>query len=389
MKNIIILFFFVFPISVSVFGQQVSKPKLDSLVKKSELTHSEAVLIYHDNKLILEKYFGVGSPSRIIESMSCTKSIVGLAVACILSDKRIDDLDVPVYKYYPEWKQGQKKLITLRHLVNMTSGLQNDPVATKEIYPSPDFVKLALAAELTDKPGTVWSYNNKSLNLMAGIIKQVTGKRMDKYIGERLFKPMGIKTFNWTLDKAGNPHVMSGCQVKPSDFIKLGLLVLNNGKFNGKEIISSESIREMLTPCDQYKGYGILWWIDYEKTVSIVDDTCIKSLVEAGVQKEFIEKVEKMKGVYFSDDEYIAKIQGIFGKNPWEYINNTLGTNLKIRRKEFDGNVTYRADGYLGNYIIVDPLNRIVAVRMISGESYQNQNDDFNDFRKMILGLYQ
>lgn len=389
MRKIIILFFFVFPISVSVFGQQVSKPKLDSLLKKSELTHSEAILIYHNNKLILEKYFGVGSPSRIIESMSCTKSIVGLAVACILSDKRIDGLDVPVYKYYPEWKQGQKKLITLRHLVNMTSGLQNDPVATKEIYPSPDFVKLALAAELTDKPGTVWSYNNKSLNLMAGIIKQVTGKRMDKYIGERLFKPMGIKTFNWTLDKAGNPHVMSGCQVKPSDFIKLGLLVLNNGKFNGKEIISSESIREMLTPCDQYKGYGILWWIDYEKTVSIVDDTCIKSLVEAGVQKEFIEKVEKMKGVYFSDDEYITKIQGIFGKNPWEYINNTLGTNLKIRRKEFSGNVTYRADGYLGNYIIVDPINRIVAVRMISGESYQNQNDDFNDFRKMILGLYQ
>lgn len=371
------------------YGQIINQIKLDSLLNKAESTHSEAVIIYQENKLIVEKYFGIGKANKVIESMSCTKSIVGLAIACLLSDKLIDSLDVPVWKYYPEWKQGQKQYITLRHLVNMTSGLQNVPIATEEIYPSPDFVKLALAAELSDRPGAVWSYNNKSLNLMAGIIKQITGKRMDKYVSERLFKPLGIKKFNWTVDKAGNPHVMSGCQVKPSDFIKFGLLVLNNGIYNGKEIISSQSIKEVLTPCEQYRGYGILWWIDYEKTTSVVDDGCIKILVEAGVKGDFIEKAEKMKGIYSSDEEYITKIQSVFGENPWAYINNTLGTNLKIRRKEFSGNVTYRADGYLGNYIIIDPVNKIVAVRMISGESFQNEHDTFNDFRKMVLKLIQ
>ncbi len=104
--------------------------------------------------------------------MSCTKSIVGLSVACMLNDRLIDSLDVPVAQYYPEWRQGQKQLITLRHLVNMTTGIQNNPNASIEIHPSPDFVQLALTAELSSKPGEVWSYNNKSLNLMAGIIKR-------------------------------------------------------------------------------------------------------------------------------------------------------------------------------------------------------------------------
>lgn len=376
-------------ISISLFGQKINQTKLDSLLKKAERTHSEAIIIYQDNLPVVEKYFGIGSPNRIIESMSATKSVVGLAVACMLSDKLIDSLDVPIHKFYPEWKQGQKQYITLRHIVQMTSGIQNVPIATEEIYPSPDFVKLALAAELSNAPGEVWSYNNKALNLMAGIIKQITGKQMDKYISDRLFKPLGIKSYNWTRDPAGNPHVMSGCQVKPMDFIKLGLLVLNNGIYNGKEVISSQSMKEILTPCEQYMGYGTLWWIDYEKTISIVDDNSVNTLIAAGIGKEFTEKVEKMKGVYYSDEEYIAKIQNVFGDNPWEYINNTLGTNLKIRRKEFSGNITYRADGFLGNYIIVDPKNKIVAIRMISGESYESENDSFGDFKNMVLKLIE
>lgn len=381
-----ILAFFIL-LSPIVRGQHIRREKLDSLMSKAERTHSEAVIIFQANKLVAERYFGNAKPTTLIESMSCTKSIVGLAVACMLSDKLIDSLDIPIHQYYPEWKQGQKQLITIRHLVNMTSGLQNDPVATKEIYPSPDFVKLALAAELVAKPGAEWSYNNKSLNLMAGVIRQVTGKRMDKYIGDRLFKPLGIKNFKWTLDKAGNPHVMSGCQIRPADFIKIGLLLSNNGIYEGKEVISSASIRQVIDPCPKYKGYGMLWWIDYKNTISIVDDQCISSLAQAGIDKDFMDKVLQMKGVYTSDDAYIAKIKVVFGENPWEYINKTLGSTLRIRRKEFVGEVSYRADGYLGNYIVVDPKTNIVAVRMISGNSYEGEQDYFADFRQMILGL--
>lgn len=387
MKKTILLLLFGCLAGTATYGQKINKIKLDTLLKRAEQTHSEAVIIYKDNKLVIEKYFGIGQANNKIESMSCTKSIVGLAVACMLTDKLIDSLDIPVSNYFPEWKQGQKQFITLRHLVNMTSGLQNNPNASIEIYPSADFVQLALAAELSNKPGEVWAYNNKSLNLMAGVIKKITGKRMDIYIGERLFRPLGIVDFSWSLDSVGNPHVMSGCQIKPMDFAKLGLLLLNKGRFNNEVVITEKHITEVITPCKQYKGYGMLWWIDYEKTVSIVDDEIINELTKAEVAKEFVQKVIAMKGIYATNDEYYAKVQNVFGENPWEYINKTLGSNLRLRKKEFNGNTTYRADGYLGNYIIVDPKHKIVAVRMISHQSFENENDNFVDFGKQVLNL--
>lgn len=387
MKKTILILLLGFFTGAVIYGQEINKDKLDLLLKKAEQTHSEAVIIYQDNKLVTEKYFGIGKADNEIESMSCTKSIVGLAVACMLTDKLIDSLDVQVSVYFPEWRQGQKQFITIRHLVNMTSGLQNNPNASIEIYPSPDFVQLALAAELTAKPGEVWAYNNKSLNLMAGVIQKITGKRMDIYIGERLFKPLGITDFTWSLDSADNPHVMSGCQIRPMDFAKIGLLLLNKGKYNNEQVIAENYIDQVVTPCLQYPGYGMLWWIDYENTTSVIDDEIIDELIKANVSQDFVDLIIKMKGTYNINEEYFEKIKTVFGDNPWEYINENLGPNRRMRKKEFSGNVTYRADGYLGNYIIVDPKDKIVAVRMISHQSFENQDDNFVDFGKMVLNL--
>lgn len=382
-KATIVLFFSI--LMINSYGQG----KLNAILKKAEETHSEAIIIYKDNQLVVEKYFGNGQADKKIESMSCTKSIVGLAVACMLTDKLIPSLDIPISNYYPEWKQGQKKLITIRQMVNMTSGMQNNPNASVEIYPSNDFVQLALTAELSKKPGESWEYNNKSLNLMAGVIQKITGKRMDDYIGERLFKPLQISDYSWTLDNAGNPHVMSGCQIKPKDLVKLGLLLLNKGNYNNSTIIAEEYIDEVIKPSVQFPGYGMLWWLDYEKSISIVDDEIISELKKAKVSKEFIKKAKKMKGVYNSNGEYLEKLQLVFGSAPYEDINQHLRSGLRLRKRQYSGNVTYRADGYLGNYIIVDPNDKVVAVRMISHESFKKDTDNFADFGKMVLNLSQ
>lgn len=131
---------------ITTYGQRIDVAKLQILLKKAEDTHSEAVIIYKDNQLVAEKYFGIGNEDRKVEAMSCTKSIVGLAVACLLTDGLIESLDTPITDFYPEWKQGQKQLITIRHLVNMTSGMQNNPNASVEIYSNDDFVQLALTS---------------------------------------------------------------------------------------------------------------------------------------------------------------------------------------------------------------------------------------------------
>ena len=95
----------------AVNSQSISQNKLEKLSQQAEICNTEGLLIWHDGKIILEEYFGIGHPDTLIETMSCTKSIVGLAAACLLDDGFLDSLNTPVYIYYPEWNQGQKKEI--------------------------------------------------------------------------------------------------------------------------------------------------------------------------------------------------------------------------------------------------------------------------------------
>lgn len=391
MKTLNTFLFIIITFQIT-FAQSISQEKLSDLTDQAKATSTEAVIVYHDGKIILEEYFGIGHPDTLIETMSCTKSIVGLAAACLLEDGYLDSLNTPVFHFYPEWNQGKKKLITVEHILTMTSGIQNHPNTGIEIYPSPDFVQLALTAELTENPGETFRYNNKSLNLMSGIILQITGKRMDKYIEDRLFKPLGIERYNWTLDDAGNPHVMSGCQVRPTDFIKFGILLLKNGAYQGQQIIKADNIKKIVKPISQNKGYGILWWLDYGGVKYTVDQGIISELKKKKTDSEFVQKMIKIKGEYTDYISFEKKIIEVFGEDPWSYIRSNISSFDDFRKKELTGKISnYRAEGYLGNYIIVLPHEKIVAVRMISYNSYNHKDesgkDGFSDFKTLVSNL--
>jgi CubicO group peptidase (beta-lactamase class C family) len=119
----------------------------------------------------------------------------------------------------------------------------------------------------------------------------------------------------------------------------------------------------------------------------IIDDEIIKELSSAGVSQDFIDKAIMMKGYYQTEQEYRTKLRDVFGDNPGKYIEETLGLDLRLRKREYSGKVTYRADGYLGNYMIIDPESGIVAVRMISHQSFKDEKDNFPDFGKLVLSL--
>lgn len=233
-----------------------------SLVAEAEKSHSDALVIRRGGSVCGEWNFG--KPARKIESMSVTKFVVGLGVGKLLTDGLLKDLDTPVCEFYPEWKQGKKRLITVRHLLAHTSGLQNVTKATDEIYPSADFVQLALCAELTSEPGTEWSYNNKAANLLAGIFRRAAGMPMDEYIAANLFKPLGITDYAWTRDKAGNPHVMAGLEILPADLAKLGQLALDGGRSGAQQIVMEKWFDMALKPgLRERRRYGLLTQLFY------------------------------------------------------------------------------------------------------------------------------
>lgn len=391
MKLKIYLLLLIIPaFSINGFAQTTAfnQAILDKILLRAKETNSDSVLIMQNGKIIGEYYSG--KKDEKIELMSCTKSIVSLAIGRLIEQGKIKSVEQPVYEFYPEWKQGKKTSITIKHLLNHTSGLQNVPNTELEIYPSKDFVKLALAAEISDEPGTKFSYNNKAANLLAGIVQVASGKRLDVFMRDEFFNPMQIKDFGWTLDAAGNPHVMAGLQISAADFIKFGQLMLNRGKWDGKQIVGEKWVDDSLAQSQPFvQTGGLLWWRMSSNNTYTIDDEQLQTLEKANVEKSFLEKLQPLKNKAYNTDARTAALVEVFGKD-WQTIVREQMANkntplFKTVRGEIDG---YNANGYLGQFLVIVPKSNLVAVRQVKySDKYNSETGGFSDFMSLVMQL--
>lgn len=371
----------------------IDPERLAALVKRAEASKSSALVVLQDGKLVGEWYFD--QPKRPIEAMSATKSVVSLAIGKLIDTGKIQSLDQPVADFYPEWRQGRKQKITVGQLLNHTSGLQNPP-RTDEIYMSPDFVQLALAAELADDPGSSFSYNNKAVNLLAGVVQKASGKRMDEYIRDEIFAPLGIVDFTWTLDDAGNPHAMAGLQIHARDFAKIGQMLVDGGVWEGKRVLSKEWV-ELSTakPAQALDGTcGLLWWLlSSEERIALADDGLLAKWRAVGCDAAFLEKMATLKDrVYPSREAAVAALTELFGGKEglalWQA--NAMRAGAQQWRNLPTPVEGYAALGFLGQYLVVVPEQRIVAVRQLEPDWAnfdETKTDSMNDFTDLVLGL--
>ncbi|HMB92178.1 MAG TPA: serine hydrolase [Rhodothermales bacterium] len=382
----------VFPHLAHAQLANINERALEELRVAAERAHSDAVLVLQDNEPIAEWYFG--EEQRPIELMSVLKSIVSLGIGRLLFLGQVDSLDQPVYTFYPAWNQGQKKDITIRHLLNHTSGLQNVPNAGAEIYPSPDAIRLALAAELTEEPGTTFRYNNKATNLLAGIIEKVYGQRMDQFMVKELFGPMGIEMYKWYYDQMGNPHAMAGLELYARDLAKFGQLVLDEGVWQGERLVSEDYIAEMLAPGQSdYPRCGLLWWRFPKETKYTLNETRVEALGATAIAPEDFAAFKTLAGHTFgSRAERDAALAERFGPD-WRasWAERFPDVNMASLFEREDGPiVAYYGDGYLGQTIMVIPEHQIVAVRQVRGDDdYNAETDGFSAFKDLVWQLFE
>jgi len=369
----------------------VNDQALQALLAQAKKTNSDAVVILHDGKLLAE-YYATDKPV-MIQAMSMTKSIVSLAFGLLLSNNLLKSLDQKVSDFYPEWKQGRKNDIAIRHLLNHTSGLQ-DEATSEKIYATPDFVKFALAADLSCDPGSCFFYSNKAVNLLPDIAKKVSGLPMDEYLQRYLFDVLGIKKIEWQQDEAGNVHGMAGLSIYPADLAKIGQFVLQRGVWNNKRLIADAWFDESMRPSQSLnQRCGLLWWLVPEFTTSIIDDQQIEKLREAKLSEAFLERVKLLKGTYAStDDRYDKKLEEVLGKQ-WETVlSKELRGTIVLSRKEYGPVIGYAAEGYLGQYLVIYPAKKLVGVRMIIGNEMRmntenekrREEESFSDFAQLL-----
>lgn len=241
-------------------GTHWSRAELCELARQAVATHSTAFIVVEDGRTLLES--ADGSATRPVHVMSVTKSIASLAVGRMLRDGPLASVDTALHWFFPEWRQGRKRLVTLRHVLAHTSGLQDVPNAGQEVEPSPDVVRLALAAELVSDPGSTFAYNNKAANLLAAVVERVTGTDIERYLEQTVFADLGIGDVRWIRDPAGTPYTMAGLHLSVRDLARIGQMLIDGGRANGRQVIDSAYAREAFQAQQPSPPpRGLMWWL--------------------------------------------------------------------------------------------------------------------------------
>lgn len=240
---------------------------LSEWIRKEKLD-VRSFLVVKDDKLIFERYGDGLSRDYNYELYSITKMMTSLLAGQLIADGKVhlDDRIAPILsKWRPDLKAAlaDKQDIELRHVLTMSTGLlytfkpPNDPI----YYTAPDRLKLAAETRPLLKPGTIFQYMDINPILAAATLSAAAGEPIDKYAEDHLFNPMGLIHAAWTRpDGKGLVSSGWGLRLRAIDMAKIGLLVLHDGEFHGRQIVPAAWIKQMTSP-GVVPFFGDFWWI--------------------------------------------------------------------------------------------------------------------------------
>ena len=341
----------------------VSESALAAFVKAAEESGSSALVVLRHGKLVGEWYFG-GETQRI-ESMSATKGVVALAIGLLIDEGRIPSVDAPVSTFFPEWKDGLKGKVTLRHLLSHTSGLAANASAM-DIYESRDFVRYALDSHVVDVPGSRFFYNNKATNLLAGVVERASGEKLDAYLMRRLFEPLGIRDVFWQKDPSGNPLGMSGLRLHPVDFAKVGQLMLQRGVWQGQRILSEAWIQESTAAPSQAHTptAGLLWWLVYDKAFRVLGQDMVNEARRNGMPEASLSRLRDVVDKPIPSGDFMQVLSERLGGMKGVMAFMEKSARIPLRTHVEGAPRGYSARGSFGQLLLVVPAQDLVVVRM-------------------------
>lgn len=232
-----------------------------------------SLLVIKDGKLIFERYSSGLTRQHNYELYSVTKTITALTFGVLAGQGKIaaSDRVAPwILKTHPEFKDAlaDKKDIELGHLMSMSSGLLYKQVEGSDplYFQAPDRLKVALTTVPRIPPATLFEYTDANPVLVGTAIAAASGEREDRYAEEHLFKPLGMRNYRWTgADKTDTVSGGWGLRLRAIDMAKVGMLMLDEGRWQGRQVVPSAWIRQMATPSPKAtaQDYGYYTWINH------------------------------------------------------------------------------------------------------------------------------
>jgi CubicO group peptidase (beta-lactamase class C family) len=246
---------FLFLLSITLVTQTAfAQINIDTsrFVKDNRQLYS-VVVLQHD-KIIYTQYFNGKTGADLFNNQSLTKSIMSLLIGIAIDKGYITSVDEKIIKYFPELAKDtdkRKQDITIRQIMNQASGLWHEDLTRMDKYFALDNpYEYVLTQPMVSEPGKVFHYNNAATHILSVILSKATGMNTLAFANKYLFSPLDIKNISWGKMKDG---YYDGCgllsvQMATTDMTRIMSLLLHNGNYNGKSVVSSKWINQLLHP---------------------------------------------------------------------------------------------------------------------------------------------
>jgi len=244
---------------------------------------TSSLLIVRHGELVYEKYFlPTIKPERRVHVFSITKSFLSALVGIAMDQGQLDSLDHKVIEYFPEYfyptTDPRMSQVTLRDLLTMSAGFVwlEDGEIEKRWMESGNLVEAAINLKFQDAPGTGFNYSSAQTQLLSAILTKIVGEPLRGYAQRNLFSPLGISATDWGWGADDQGYYLGGwgMNLRPRDLARFGYLYLNDGYWDGKQVVSSEWVQQSTSKqIAAYPGidYGFLWWVHQSKDPAIYE----------------------------------------------------------------------------------------------------------------------
>ncbi len=283
-----------------------------AVAKEGQDLHS--IMVVKDGNVVLEKWMSKGKENEPHILNSVSKTFTSMAVGLAISEGRLalDEKLVDIFpEHCPENPSDYLKEITVEHLLTMSCGHSTDPTHKSWEVKDRSWIRFFMEHPVTHKPGTLFCYNSLGTYVLSAIVQKRTGEKVSDYLYPRLFRPLGINNVSWAESHEGINTGGWGLYLKTEDLAKMGLMLLQKGQFNGKQVVPAE-------------------WIEAASAAQV---PCVPAGLNSD-QAHLLKKVAKTSDW----------LQG-YGYQMWRCRHNA-----------------FRADGANGQYIIMLPEKNAVIV---------------------------
>ena len=253
----------------------------DEQTKYLESFHSTAFLVFQHDSLLVEKYFENTDSSTVSNSFSMAKSLVGVLIGVAIDEGYIKSVDQPVSDFLPEFKEGLNAKLTIKHLLQMSSGIPfgesyGNPMGyMAKAYFGENLVEITSPYRVQLEPGSGWIYEGGNTVLLGEILIKATGRSVSDYFHQKIWSCIGSEhDAYWNLDhEGGMEKVFSGFYATARDFARVGMLFEHNGILGPDTLLSPEYVKASITPCmnpdmspikqkvENCYWYGYQWWL--------------------------------------------------------------------------------------------------------------------------------